>query len=150
MPAGEVMKRISACTITPNDEYSDRVKSYKGYVYEHNFVITRIINYRNSFLPEIRGKVYEENGQTYILINMQLIGLVKAFIILWLAGTGTACVGVIAETVKDLKSVISWYAITIIPFGMLASGCILAVIPFKVESGRSKKFIQQLFEAYEV
>ena len=34
-------------------------KLYEGYLNGNNFEINRIISYRNSFLPQIKGEIYQ-------------------------------------------------------------------------------------------
>jgi hypothetical protein len=57
---------------------------YKGTVDETGFKISRIIHYRNSFLPVIRGRFETQaDGKTVIYIQMSPHSYVMAFLGLW-------------------------------------------------------------------
>ncbi len=57
---------------------------YQGKVSETGFEITRIIHYRNSLLPVIRGTFHQESdGRTTIHIKMGIHPLVMAFLGFW-------------------------------------------------------------------
>src|SRR5690606_37412200 len=63
------------------DQNSD--KSYIGIVRETSFEIQRAINYRNSFLPQINGNITNGMNGSKIDIEMQMLPLVKIFLIVW-------------------------------------------------------------------
>lgn len=62
---------------------SHRDASYQGKLYETGFEIRRIIYYRNSFLPTIRGQFEATAQGTAIHIKMGMHPLVTAFLIAW-------------------------------------------------------------------
>ena len=56
---------------------------YQGTLSEEGFKITRIIHYRNSFLPVVRGKFETRGRETLIHIQMAPHPLVLAFLGFW-------------------------------------------------------------------
>lgn len=66
--------------------------TYEGTVEGNSFSISRIIGYRNSFLPVIKGEVTENAKGTTIKVRMRLQLFVLLFLFLW--GSGWA-VGVL-------------------------------------------------------
>jgi WD domain, G-beta repeat len=56
---------------------------YQGTIDETGFKITRIIHYRNSFLPVIRGQFEPSATGTIVRVNMRLHPFVTAFLVFW-------------------------------------------------------------------
>src|SRR5438270_8356589 len=54
-----------------NTLFSNATKPYEGEIKGNRFRVSRIINYRNSFLPVIEGEVYQYTGKTQIHITMK-------------------------------------------------------------------------------
>lgn len=59
---------------------------FEGDVSRDGFKIGRIINYRNSFAPIIRGTFKQSPNGTTVLIRMNLHPLVIVFLCIWLSG----------------------------------------------------------------
>ncbi|MEA5418413.1 hypothetical protein VB712_04190 [Spirulina sp. CCNP1310] len=57
---------------------------YAGTIRAQNFALCRIIHYRNSFLPQIRGRWESIPGGTEIKITFTLHPVVLVFLSLWL------------------------------------------------------------------
>ncbi len=124
-------------------------KLYEGAVYKTGFRISRCIDYRNSFLPEISGSYSTFLGKTDINISMRLFTLVKVFAILWLGVVGVICLGTILAYIflSNTQSKIQFSPAILVPFGMFIFGSLLFTIPFKIESKKAKEFLDKLFEA---
>lgn len=56
---------------------------YEGIIREQDFTLRRIIHYRNSFLPQIRGTWEPSSEGTKIKLTFTLHPLVLVFLILW-------------------------------------------------------------------
>ncbi|AUT01436.1 hypothetical protein CLI64_14130 [Nostoc sp. CENA543] len=56
---------------------------YEGSISEDGFQISRIIHYRNSFLPMIRGRFEVQSHQTLIHVEMNIHPFVMAFLGFW-------------------------------------------------------------------
>ncbi|PHJ58540.1 hypothetical protein VF14_26730 [Nostoc linckia z18] len=63
--------------------FSRKHAPYQGSISEQGFQISRIIHYRNSFLPTIKGRFKVESHQTMIHIEMSIHPFVVAFLGFW-------------------------------------------------------------------
>ena len=61
-------------------------KAFEGHLINDEFKITRIISYRNSFLPVIKGKLQTVGHSTHITLTMRLHLATIAFITVWFSG----------------------------------------------------------------
>jgi hypothetical protein len=117
-------------------------KPYVGKINGDRFEIKRAINYRNSFLPLIKGIINNEIGRTKIDISMKPHDFVIAFMVIWFGGVTIGC---IATTYVMLTQ--EFNPFLLIPFAMLLFGIALVVGAFKTESSKSRKDLLTLFEA---
>ena len=60
-----------------------------GQVYPLGFRITPRLNYRNSFVPLVTGKMTEKEGGTTVEITLQMHILTRVFLTVW---NGIACI----------------------------------------------------------
>lgn len=58
-------------------------KPYVGMVYGNFFEIRRVIDYRNAFLPEVKGEIIENKNGTIVNVEIKLKGFIYAFLALW-------------------------------------------------------------------
>lgn len=118
-------------------------KSYTGGWKDNTFSIKRNINYRNSFLPEIKGEICKDaEEETIIKVNMKPHVFVIAFMAIWLGIVFVVCI--LAASVIISKGFDEFY---LIPFGMMIFGLVLFICAFKFESSRSIKDLQDIFQA---
>ncbi|MBE9118314.1 hypothetical protein IQ249_20690 [Lusitaniella coriacea LEGE 07157] len=66
-------------------KFSRNHAPYEGKVSSSGFEVRRIIHYRNSFLPQIKGKFEPQSKGTLVRVTMGLHPLVMAFLLFWLA-----------------------------------------------------------------
>lgn len=126
-------------------------KPYEGKVEGYQFQISRVINYRNSFLPMIHGEILPEMRGSSIRITMRPHGLVIAFMIFWLGGVGFFFLMMLSTFVSAaMQGTRGNPSALLIPAGMFAFGYLLIMGGFKFESAKSKKFFCELFEAEDV
>lgn len=126
-------------------------KPYEGKVEGHQFQISRVINYRNSFLPMIHGEVLPEMRGSSIRITMRSHGLVIVFMIFWLGAVGFFFLAMLSTFISAaMQGTIGNPSVLLAPAGMFAFGYLLMLGGFKFESIKSKKFFCDLFEAEEV
>lgn len=130
---------------------NDSSKPYEGEILGDSFKITRIINYRNSFLPVITGHISTFPGRTQINVKIRPVIFVLIFISLWLGIVGLVCVGIILAGIFQFKNLLQngFSPMTLIPFGMFFFGCLLITLGFKAESKKSKEFLERVFEVQE-
>src|SRR4029079_11407665 len=70
----------------------------------NEFHVSRIIMYRNEFLPQITGIIRDDLGQTRIDVNMRLRPVPLIFTIVSLAVLGGLFIRMSVETVSELLS----------------------------------------------
>jgi hypothetical protein len=126
-------------------------KPYTGQITGTTFTMSRNINYRNSFLPEITGQITTYLGLTQINIKMRPVIFVLVFISLWLGIVGLACIGILLAGIVQFRQVLQngFSPMLFIPFGMFVFGCLLTYFAFKVESKSSKEFLARLLEGVD-
>jgi len=79
-----ILERLSANVEPPKAlRVSKKHALYQGSIGSEGFQISRIIHYRNSFLPTIRGRYEVQSHQTLIHVQMSLHPFVMAFLGLW-------------------------------------------------------------------
>jgi hypothetical protein len=116
-------------------------KPYEGTISGNTFKISRIIRGRNSFLPVIEGAIYPESFGCSIEIKMSLHKIVIVFMIYWLSIVGSI----------GLFALFAWFVdrsvgpIFLPLLGMFIFGWLLCLIPFKIESKMTAKFLFNLF-----
>jgi hypothetical protein len=69
--------------------FSRNHKAYQGEFRDYQFEVTRIIHYRNSFLPVIKGEIRQDLGGSVIDIKMYPHIFVIIFMILWFGFAGS-------------------------------------------------------------
>lgn len=121
---------------------SSNHKPYEGFIDVNSFNITRIIGYRNSFIPRIKGQIEKSINGTTIRIKMRLHPLVLAFMTFWLGGVTLAFFVFLSDSIgnETLEPVV------FIPVVMFAFGYGLTTGAFKYESSKSKHFLTELLE----
>ncbi len=127
-------------------------KPYQGELDGKRFNITRIIHYRNSFLPVIKGEIRPEIEGCSIDITMYPHPVVIAFMIFWLGTTGSIffallCNALLSVVLSGTGDIASSSSGIFIPGLMFIFGYLLLTGGFKFESVRSKVFLQKLFGA---
>lgn len=128
-------------------------RPYQGSISADEFQVTRIIGYRNSFLPRISGRIGSDLGQTTIDIKMMLHPLVIAFLAFWMLFVG---LGFLAAVVSTMNSLLNpAHASDASPAAILATGFMLVFAAamtvgfFKLEALKSKRFFRELLEDIE-
>lgn len=126
-------------------------KPYTGEITSETFRMYRIINYRNSFLPQISGRYIKNYNGTQIQIKMQLHTGVKIFMAIWFGLLGVVCIVILAVMLATIKELFKegFSPPVLIPFVMFAGGYGLAMIGFKSESRLSKNYLIALLNAKE-
>ncbi|MCZ8091756.1 MAG: hypothetical protein O9282_08925 [Flavobacterium sp.] len=117
---------------------------YSGKVYQNKFEIKRDINYRNSFLPLIKGEVTNTVNGSKINVKMDLIIFAKFFIIIWLGGVLLALLATLYTFFNDGESSIN---IIFIPAIMFVFGIVLVALGFKYESKKSINDLEKILKA---
>lgn len=119
---------------------------YEGTISENTFKVNRIIGYRNSFLPHIKGKIEESQDSTLIHIKMRLHPLVTIFLCIWsllMVLGGLVFMSIFVRKIQspsmsDLPFFVSPLLIIAFP--------ILACRAFHSEGNKSEIFFEEIFE----
>ncbi len=131
--------------------FGAREKPYQDKREDSHFEISRIIGYRNSFLPMIKGDVESEINGCSIFISMQPHILVIIFMLFWLGIVGFFFLGALASFLSSLGQTSAADSSSLpVLGGMFVFGYALLLGGFKFESVKSKKFFQELFEGEAV
>ena|SRR5687768_7943521 len=126
-------------------------KAYQGNLNNDRFEVSRIIHYRNSFLPVIKGEIRPGLGGTVVDITMHPHPFVIAFMIIWFGFAGTIFAGILSTSLISIwqsnGGSLTDLAGVIFPAGFLLFGYVLVMGGFKFEAAKSKAFFQELFRA---
>lgn len=99
-----------------------------------------MINYRNSFLPQIKGTIQKGNYGTQIEVTMKLHVFVFVFLLFW---CGFVMFFLISLCLVQQKISVFF----LVPVGMLLFVYALTMFGFKTESKESKEFLKKSFES---
>jgi len=114
------------------------VQGFEGIVAADSFLVSRIIRYRNSFLPFITGRVEPAAEGTKILISMRPHLLVLVFMAVWMAGPIAIVVFVLFQRGPQGRS------LGLLASGMAAFGYLLCSISFGLEARRALKMLHKI------
>lgn len=109
--------------------------AFEGEVSRAGFKIMRIIKYRNSFLPIIKGTFNQGQNGTIVKIRMGLHPLVIVFMSVWFGGV---IFGLFAIGAGLASNKISLSAPLLIPLGMLFFGWAMVAGGFWFEARKAK------------
>ncbi len=116
------------------------IKEYEGSIDNNSFEISRVIQYRNSFLPDINGIIQKNNNGTEIQVIMRLNLFVLIFLLFWCSIS--TCVFIMI-TLTQKKMSVEFF----MPLLMLIFVYALTMVCFKIESKKSKEYLRRSFEA---
>jgi hypothetical protein len=116
---------------------------FEGTVTGQTFSIQRIIRYRNTSLPEIRGTIVDDRLGCSIAVTMYLPRFASAFIAVCLGGGATAG---LAAFVTRLRGSTPGDAVVVLGT-MLAFGWLLAMTAFFIEASAAERLLCRVFKA---
>lgn len=152
----EVYKKLSD-NIEPKKTFrismfnNNSTKPYEGEITKNSFNISRIISYRNSFLPIIHGEISTFLGKTQINIKMRPVIFVLIFMSFWLGIVGLVCLVTLLFGLLSFSQILQkgFSPMLLIPFVMFILGSLLTNLAFKAESKKSKEFLATLLIGQE-
>lgn len=124
-------------------------KPYEGVVEDNRFEISRIIDYRNSFLPVIIGEVSDDIVHTAVRIRMRLNIAVAVFMLFWFTGVTVGFIVFLILLTKSLFFGGKFEVVMLVPMVMLVFGFLLVNWGFRSEANKSRKFLQALLNGWE-
>lgn len=113
---------------------------FTGTVNDQGFQLRRVIHYRNSFLPVVKGKFEQGTVATKVDVKMTLHPAVMVFIFIWFGGVITIGIIPMLGMLKD-----GFPPDLLFPIGMLLFGWLLTQFSFVFEARKAKKILSQLF-----
>ena len=141
----EALMRILDRQIEPQKLFrfgSRNHKPFQGDLSIDGFTMTRIIHYRNSFLPVIRGTFAPGPQGTNIAIKMTLHPIVIAFMAMWLGVVGSIAMVLCLSAI--FSNDVAW-PLPLAPLGMFVFGWALTSGGFWFEAHHTKKKLLRLF-----
>jgi hypothetical protein len=121
--------------------WSTSAKPFEGAITGDRFEMSRIIRYRNSFLPQISGQIRQGYQGAAIDLTLQMHPLVLIFMAVWLAAVGGAALLFLSTALGSG----SFQAFGLIPIGMFVFGVLLCTLSFNFEASKAKALLNQLF-----
>lgn len=119
------------------------IKEYEGSIDNNSFEISRVIQYRNSFLPQINGRIQNGNDGVKIQLTMSLHAFVSFFLIVWCSFALIFFIGVSIKAIREKEISVELF----LPLCMLLFVYALTMVGFKSESKKSKEYFRRSFEA---
>jgi hypothetical protein len=121
--------------------FQPKGKPFQGSIAGEQFKISRVIGYRNSFLPQISGQIRQGLQGATIEVTLALHPVVMIFMAVWLLGVGCAALAIVSAGINSGK----FEASGLIPIGMFIFGILLCTLSFNVEAAKAKSLLKQLF-----
>jgi len=115
-------------------------KYFSGYAINGVFEFKRVISYRNSFLPQIKGSTEAWINGSRVHVTMRMHIAVIIFMCMWLGGVGLAGVGILLQSLSKG----GFESAEFIPFGMFLFGYALSTGGFKYESSKARNKLVEL------
>lgn len=114
--------------------FSSSNRYFSGYVVNGVFEFKRIISYRNSFVPQIKGSIepWLNGSRMHVTMTMQIF--VNVFMGMWL---GSCLVFGLFYLIQELNNG-PFQIVDMVPFGMFLFGYVLCTGGFKYESSTAK------------
>jgi hypothetical protein len=109
-------------------------KDFEGQLRGNEFEIKRIISYRNSFLPIIKGRLQTIGTGTRVTVNMRLHVAVMVFMAVWFGFVGLFFVASLLGSEDNSDTIL-------FPLGMLFFGYALTMGGYLFESYRTKEIL---------
>jgi hypothetical protein len=118
-------------------------RPFEGVVGDRAFNVRRIIGYRNSFRPEIRGEISAAPDGSRIAITMSLHPVVLVFMIVWLGGVGVGCVAMLMHANRKGGTAVQVLG----PAGLFAFGWLLSAGGFTFEARKAQALLAHTMQA---
>jgi len=116
---------------------------YEGSINNNRFEISKVIQYRNSFLPQINGRIQNDNDGTQIQVTLSLHAFVSFFLIVWCSFALLFFIGISIRDIREKEISVEFF----LPLFMLLFVYVLTMVGFKSESKQSKEYLRRSFEA---
>jgi len=139
----ELLKRLTRVVAPPLGRVSNTRTEFLGTITEQGFEIRRRIEYRNSFLPIIHGRVHPSAEGARVEVKMRLRLAIVVFGAFWVGMLLLCMLGVVIKTYSGKR--IEPIAI-IGPIGMLLFFFVLMTVSYRLEARKAIFLLNELFE----
>src|SRR6266568_8926904 len=136
----EVKRRIVQ---TINSKNLNWGKSFDGSISNNEFRIHRLIWYRNSFLPELNGRIISDPDGTLIEVETKMFAAVRIFMIIFCAVAFFIFMAGIWACFVNRKLILFVFAIPLIMLAIF----FISKISFKWEGNKAKRLFAELIDA---
>jgi F0F1-type ATP synthase assembly protein I len=117
-------------------------KPYEGKIEANQFEISRIIGYRNSFLPEIKGMITPKNKKTQIDLRLEMNSFVRTFVLFFTIVVSLFFISIAYYAVSNGH----FTPIILVPLCMVVFGYIGVLWAFNYEAKKAKKDLSELWQ----
>lgn len=128
-------------------QFREPRRPFEGAVGSGEFRITRVIGYRNAFLPVVSGRVVATAGGSRVEGTMELHPAVEVFMTLWLGGVLLGCFATGCFAAREALAGRSPKPALAVPFGMFAFGWGVTAFGFGFEVRKALRLLQQIVGA---
>lgn len=148
LPPKDLIARLKASTAVSATSWSAGMRSatFTGSVGDDHFKVQRRISHRNSFNPQLIGRVHAHGNLTTIGLTLRLQPFVAVFMGLWCGGL---LLGVIGDVVSALRTGDA-QPLLIVPMAMLVFGYVMTMGFFHVERSKALNELSTLLQATQV
>lgn len=117
---------------------------FKGYIYGSKFNIKRNLLYRNSFQADISGEIFVEDSGCKIDVELDLMPLVKGFLMLWCLFAAFFCLIFLFGAIKKHNPNLAFGSL--ISLGMLGFCYLITSLGFKSDCEACRKSLNAIFK----
>jgi hypothetical protein len=139
-PVGVVRERLLAHVSQEDREYSSFATFFRGGVWSGGFRVTRIIGYKNGFIPALVGRFESGADGTHIHVQVRLATWSVAFLCGWSTLVGA---GLLLVLLDAFRGEIPWLWV-LHALGMLLFGWLLVIGGFWLEAPTSQEQLAQV------
>jgi hypothetical protein len=133
---------LIADRVAPKKWFGRPDKPFQGTMEGTRFEFSRVIGYKNSFLPWVAGEVVPAGVGSRVQVRMQLHPLVQVFMAVWLGFVGIICIVMLAKLAQGES--IGAVGI-VVPLGMFAFGWAMTAGGFWMEAGKQERMLREIF-----
>ncbi len=125
-------------------------KPFQGEVTEEGFKTSRVIHYRNSFLPYLAGKFEQGPLGTAVRVKMQLHPFVILFGIIWVGFVAQFFLLGLRGVWNNPEATREIGGFLLIPLGMLLFFYLLTTLAFKYEARKARRALDEILNPYTI
>jgi hypothetical protein len=121
--ANQEVRKFLNNSIRPKRSIVTRIKKkeekeiFEGIFRNDEFKIQRITNGRNSFIPQIKGKIYKHNNRTRLTADLKVRRFTKIFMLIWIVFLGLALImGIIGVLQQGTNPLLLIFPLIMIAF----------------------------------